>query len=615
MQAIRIGLLIPVVAAGAFGLMAQQVVEPSSAPAAGEAVPTIHVTSRIVVLDVVVSDGKRHPVQGLKASDFALTEDGVPQTILSVTERDGASAEPLSRKAELPPDTFTVQPPVSGDGVKTVIVTSGFSSFIGDQLRDYFKSSPTTTPTAIFRMDWQGMHLVQSFTLDRDVLLEAAASKRIWPPLGFQVRFARVVGSPTRHLARFLAGVPGRINVIWINGGPVGEMKDLFPDVSNFVRDLKGITDVHRLSRVVPYTIDTAGPPVPAADWMDFGREIDDLKHEFNPEALSQNVIGLHDADAAFASVDLHDAVAGLGGRAFQYTNPEDALAQVAATGSHYYTISYRSSNSDWNGKFRNIHVDVDGFDEPPMTLRWGQLLSGWAEGFEPRLMYRRGYIASEKPATRSQDLGFGRSTAAIVPAGAVANDGSAQRRKLISSSPKGNPGPDPKAMEAAMGFAAPPPFQVQFTVVVKPSPQKQKTKPGEDLPVGNYLTGAFLDGAYRNYTVHYWVDPHDLKLLRTASGTYRDDLQFVAVVYRDDGLVANSAAYTTHIEVRPDDLEGIDASGVTFDQTLAIPTDGNYFLRVGVNEVASGHIGVLEIPTEWIKVVSAQTALTDQGR
>ena len=562
MRATRIGLLIPIFAAAvAVAVPAQQ---------AAQSVPTIHVTSRIVVLDVVVSDGRSHPVKGLTAADFAIKEDGVPQTILSVTEHDAAAADQPAPPS-LPPNTFTVQPPVAGEGAKTVIVLGGFSPIMRNELKDYFTNSTPTMPMAIFRIDWQGMHLVQGFTMDRAVLLEAVTSKRIWPPLGFPVRYARSAGSPTQHLARYLAGVSGRINVIWFGGISVGELEDAFPDLPDFVHDLNGVTDVRRLARMSLYTVDVSGPRVGAG--------------------------------IAFANVDLDDMVTKMGGRSFRYTAPKSAIAQVVATGSHYYTVSYRPSNPNWDGKFRNIHLDVDGFDQPPMTLRWSQLITGWAEGFEPRLIYRRGYFATDKPPVRNHDFGG--------PVGLAETDsgnGLTPQRRLISVSPRAKPVADQKAMEEAMGFATPTPFQVHFSVVVTPSEQKEKTKPGEDLPAGNYLTGAFRDGAYRNYAVHYWVDPRDLRFLQTAPGSYRDDLQFVIMVYRDDGLAANSVAYAAHIEVHPEDLTELDTSGVTADQTVAIPTDGNnYFLRVGVNEVSSGHLGALEVPAEWIKAAPAQ--------
>jgi VWFA-related protein len=576
---------------------------------APQEVPTIHVTSRIVVLDVVVSDGHSHPVKGLTAADFSIQEDGVPQKVLSISEHEAAPPAPLLANTPLPPNTFTVQPAVRGNGAVTVIVLSGFSPFLRDQLRDYFKSSTPAAPTAIFRIDWQGMHLVQGFTAKREVLLEAAMSKRIWPPLGLPVRFARARGTPAQHLAQYLAKIPGRINVIWIGGAPVGEMEEEFPDLSDFVQDLGGMTDVRRLSRVALYTIGTSGPPMPSIDRVSFGS----LTGTFDPALAQLDVATEPDTYAMFANQDTDDLVARVGGRSFRYVDPKNAIAQVEATGSHYYTVSYRPSNEDWNGAYRRIHVDVDGYDQPPVTLRWSQLLTGWAEGAEPRLIYRRGYVASDRPPVRGQDAGFRQGTAAVVAAN---GDAVPAARRVLSVSPKGRPARDATGMQAAMGFATPTPSQIHFSVVVTPAMQKEKTKPGEDLPAGNYLTGPFRDGAYRYYKVHYWVDPQDLRLLRTASGSYRDDLQFVAVVYRDDGVPANSVAYTAHIEVSEDSMQGLQMAGVTSDQTIAIPVDdSNYFLRVGVNDMATGHIGAVELPVEWVKAGVGQTNVAKQGR
>ena len=47
-------------------------------------------TNRVVV-DVIVTDKKGHPVRGLTANDFSLTEEGTPQTIESFAESDSTS--------------------------------------------------------------------------------------------------------------------------------------------------------------------------------------------------------------------------------------------------------------------------------------------------------------------------------------------------------------------------------------------------------------------------------------------------------------------------------------------------------------------------------------------
>ena len=69
--------------------------------------PTITITSRAVVVDVIVTDSSGKPVTGLGKDAFSVTEQGKPQTI-SFFEESGATAraEPVEMP-RLPADTFT----------------------------------------------------------------------------------------------------------------------------------------------------------------------------------------------------------------------------------------------------------------------------------------------------------------------------------------------------------------------------------------------------------------------------------------------------------------------------------------------------------------------------
>jgi VWFA-related protein len=146
-------------------------------------ITTLQAVARVVVLDVVVTDGHGHSVKGLKPSDFTLAEDGVQQTLVSFTEHD---SDPITPPSEtLPPNTFAVTPPVTGNGTMSVLVLGNLAfsdaPYVRDQIRDYLKANPVTMPMAIFRLDILGLHLIQGFTADRNLLLEAANSKRILP--------------------------------------------------------------------------------------------------------------------------------------------------------------------------------------------------------------------------------------------------------------------------------------------------------------------------------------------------------------------------------------------------------------------------------------------------
>jgi hypothetical protein len=84
---------------------------PSSNPAdQGDSAATIKTTTRIVLLDVLVTNKAGRPVHGLKASDFTVLEDGKPQQVRGFEERGPAlnvSSAPYRRGAYLPTRTPT----------------------------------------------------------------------------------------------------------------------------------------------------------------------------------------------------------------------------------------------------------------------------------------------------------------------------------------------------------------------------------------------------------------------------------------------------------------------------------------------------------------------------
>ena len=589
----RIALLLLLLAAPP--LPAQQPPDPAPAvsatqpPDSTEPIPTLHVTSRLVVLDVVVTDAGGNPVHGLKPSDFTLTEDGAPQSLASFTEHGATGlAGPAS---PLPPNTFAVQSPPTEDQTKTVIVladrtdqnpnpkTPEFPSgnavntgYVRNDITAFLKTAPSTQPIAIVRLDWQGMHLVQGLTTDRATLTEAIASRRMEPPLGYPVRFTRASGGPVRQLVRYVQSIPGRINLVWIayGGGLPGDPARDFPDLAGVVHDLNGPSSVLHLSRVAPY-------PIPL------------------------NQIGLGPALGQMATA--------AGGHLY-LTGIRQALAEIAATGSDYYTISYIPTNPDWNGAFRKIKIGIAGFPQSPPPETWSSFWSealGWTEQQKSKVFYRGGYFARATPSPAEEVVRLAQGSSPTPDA----------NRKRISYSPKGDPaGYDAEvatAIQRAMQFGSLPLDRIDFTLTATSSADTVKLKPGAPLPEKTALTLPFRQDAYRNVDIHYRMDPHSLTFAPDSLGGYYDSLQFIAVVYRDDGVPANSIQENEQIQVSAGGLERALNTGIDFDQTIAIPVDGNpipgnFFLRVAVAERPSGHIGTLEIPTEWIKLPPAQT-------
>src|SRR5580704_12246483 len=82
-------------------VIAQQSPAPSPAPDLN-----IHSTTRIVLVDAIVTDAQSQPVTGLKSSDFQILEDGKPQNI-SFFSDESRPQESATPPPKLPPGVFT----------------------------------------------------------------------------------------------------------------------------------------------------------------------------------------------------------------------------------------------------------------------------------------------------------------------------------------------------------------------------------------------------------------------------------------------------------------------------------------------------------------------------
>jgi VWFA-related protein len=562
--------------------------EPAATPAAAQPsptpptsrrpVPTIQVTSRLVVLDVTVTDKQGRPVKGLKQSDFNLTEDRTPQAISSFAEHD-ASEQPSAPPPPpaLPPNTFADHAPVTNNIAMTVIVfdTSSLSwqdaGYARYEVSEYLKKIAPGTPICIFELNQYGLQLLQDFTTASQLLRQAVDSKRNiqWPRFsGSSILIRR--GFAVRDIARYLSSFPGRKNLIWFGGGPAGGIYDsqysagtnfpnvytnLFSDVDSFTADLEGATDTLTLSRVALYTVDPRGVV------FNEGEELDILQQ----------------------GADLTEVAAATGGKAYYDSNAIDkVVAQVVAAGSHYYTLSYTPTDAHWDGSFRKVKVQLANNGQtylaslqPPTQLK-----------APLRLAYRNGYYAlPNAPRT---------SLSAV-----------AATSRPISYAPKGDPNTaeQPNPLDEAMSFGAVPPFQVLFLAHISPAPATEKLARNAPLPQDNYLSPQYRRSPYRDYQIHYSVDPRDLQFAQHGADSYEDTIEFIAVVYDAEGAIVNSFINTVSVDIGIADYTRIQRDGLGIEIPIAIPAKGDFYLRLGVQDLNSNRLGALEIPVESIKL------------
>ena len=149
-----------------------------------------------------------------------------------------------------------------------------------EQLINFLKHMQPGPPVAIFQLDTE-MHLIQGFTSDPKVLLEAAESKRDMPTMAKPTAAPRNYGgdavyrralmdnlrSGMRMLGSYLAAYPGRKNLIWFTGRVPMTRTGMgfgypFRDgmaVTGSEGESNELTDVLTVSRIAVYPVDTYG--------------------------------------------------------------------------------------------------------------------------------------------------------------------------------------------------------------------------------------------------------------------------------------------------------------------------------------------------------------------
>ncbi len=233
------------------------------------------------------------------------------------------------------------------------------------------------------------------------------------------------------------------------------------------------------------------------------------------------------------------------GGKAFVNTNGlKEAVEKAVEAGSNYYTIAYTPTNRKWNGDFRKIQVKLD---HPGVTLA-----------------YRRGYFADDPNAP--------------------AHNNQAQNAKS-----------DPNqysALRAAMLHGGPDPTELIFEAGVRPA----STDNEEALVPGNQA-GKKVSGPYRRYAVTFAANPKEVTWTIAPDGSHRCTLEFITVVYDADGTQINAQFNGIRAAIPDAKFASIQSGALKYVQQISVPAKGEYYLRIGIRDSASDHVGAVELP------------------
>jgi VWFA-related protein len=382
------------------------------------AVPRFRTGVDIVLLDVTVLDRSRQPIRGLKATDFAILEEGRPQPIvsfdeLSVPEPDGSLA---SWMRDVAPDVRTN----TGDDRRIVLLVLDDATISFTRTQQVRKIGRAIIdrlgPADLTAIVYTGAQKrSQEFTSDH-ASLRAAVDQFVDTSMPLKLRSIYSQGT-VRRAVEYLADIPHRRKAL------------IF--VSSVALDLGATTGPTALG----------GGTEKAAIARQASNEMQDMFYKAQRANVSVYPINPAGLEVSFepgpdiATETLQTIANNTGGFAVVNTNSFDAqIRQIFRETGDYYLLGFQSAYTD--GKFRRIDVRTN---VPGATVRT-----------------RNGYVAPkpgkpEKPANAdSVPAPLAKSVAGVLP-----NPDMPMR---VSVAPFAVPGQKDGALAIVLGVSQPAP-------------------------------------------------------------------------------------------------------------------------------------------------------------
>ena len=601
--------LVSLIFVTAVGLQSQTAHPPPERVGANQSqMPVIHANTRSVVVDIVVTKGQDEPVLALKKQDFELLEDGKPQAIDFFEEHTTplTGADKRVPIAPMPPHVYTnvpAAPPVDSVNIlllDTLNTPRYDQAFVRQQILNYLRTSKPDARIAIFVLGSR-LSLIQGFTDDPTVLRAALNDKQAGfhtdkadvsrsreddqadkdeiatraANLGGQGRSTAGIEALTRSqadyveyeadqravmsldalqsLGRYLAGIPGRKNLIWFASQyPIyffphtGEKQPLNYH-REFTTEIKHTADLLTLSKVAVYPMDAEGM------MNDHPMDAEHNREQAGVGAgLLQNI--MEGAGQRSTTISAMEQIASdTGGQAiFNNNDLNTAINHVIHNGAHYYTIVYTPASKQMDGQFRHIQI----------KLNQGKY----------KLAYRRGYYADDE---KSQP-------------------GSAQSSTESTLTAQANSQPAPKTLadplRPLMDRGMPSSTQILYGVRVLPAAQQPEptTKPaGLNLKVVQPTT---------RYVADFLIDWKKVQLQPDANGKYIGEIRVELIAYDHDGKPLNWISQTMGMMFDAANYAAIQKSGIPAHLELDLPRTDIY-LATGIFDLEANRAGTLEIP------------------
>jgi len=589
---------------------------------------TFKASAEEVVVDVVVADSKGHPIKSLPAQDFQIEEDGKNQSVGYFHEFSVAVAAtaPASEPVATPkPNVFTNNVLARPDQPVVMIMLDFLNTPFTDQpyakqqLIRFLKNKPKGTQFALCSLT-NRLELIQGFTTDENALLaslntkkgrirfsseleqdtglpEVIRGEKERAEIDFHVQYAvqrlaqlqlqeqswlldrrmALTMDVMAQLARYLSGIPGRKNLVWLSGSlPAGFFGNLSvnsdtpnqsPAMRNYSEQLRSATNLLAQAHVAVYPVDVRG--LSADSVLSAASNVDAIGPgaagstpqgppgltPVSPFAGVNTAMGIQPPNPMQTALDQERAVRSAeqatmdevatetGGKAFYNSNGiQQAIAEAVEQGSEYYMLSYSPTNRNYDGRFRKIKVSLT------------------RKGYH--VAYRHGYYAidPQAPVKDFTDLSREIGTAAM-------QRGSPQSHQLLLAArvvPLG------KSVKVAAPQAA-------------ETSTAGKKKPGPGLV------------EMQHYSIDYALAGPQMRFIAKGE-THQAVLDFMALAFDDNGNVVAKSALQTTSNLNSRTLQDAFVGGLRMHQEVDVPVAATS-LRLGVVDELSRRMGTLELP------------------
>jgi VWFA-related protein len=571
----------------------------SEQPSADAPAVTIHTTTRLVQVDVVVTDKAGNPITGLKESDFTVLQDGKPQPVRAF---EAHVLTPEARKTRvvptLPPNTYTNLPESIQDQSWTIVVYDVLNTptqnqqDARNQLLQLLRSLPPGRPVALFLLA-QRFEMLEGFSNDPKTLV--AAAEKLNPNtsalLTTEGERQNVVGETIytsamatpggasghslkagkvqrelqqyydqeasraqqrtlftmdamKAMARAVSGYPGRKNLIWLSGSfPIRlessqDALDPFRNSTTYLEKLVQTGTLLTASRIAVYPIDVRGLQTTGIDITVVsaaGGEAFVGGRDLTG-ATSQGIAGTsNDATAAL----LRDQSSTL-------SNERETMTEAAyqTGGRAFFTNDFAAAMQkamDDGSRYYTI-----AFTPPDQKEKADPYHRIEVKLDQPNvnLSYRRGYYASPQQATAEQGTA---------------------------------------ALQGALQPGMPPATMLYVMASVQPLKGKQKT-----------------------VKINYIISPNNVTFSDLPENKKHVVVDCMAIAFDKDGKEVAHASDTLDGAIPQAAYDAVMKQGLPANQEIELKP-GTYNLRLGVMDRTTQQIGTVDVPLEIREQIAAK--------